>query len=292
MRNNLESTNAKPAPEQSIKRVINLRSKSLIIIGLVFVFVGIAGSVLSISELVGSQFASFEDWEQNQGETGFIPLSIPLALEGEYPQEDLPPLPTLPVWPEITPDSNNEKEPDLSTPNPAFTSTPQPTRPAVIPTRLIIPAIQLDAPVVPTKAKQTRIGGEVYEQWQAPNKFAVGWYTGSAVLGQAGNTVLVGHHNVDGKVFENLHKLQPGDEIVLIGGTVGYHYQVVNVMILPERNADVKTRLENARWILPSEDERITLVTCWPAWTNTHRLIVVAQPVGDSFTLPEEPDFY
>lgn len=248
--------------------------------------------MLSVFELAGLQFASFEDWEQKQGETGFIPLSVPLNLESEFAQDGLPLLPTMPALPESIPGSDSGNEPDLPTPIPIYTITPHATRPAVIPTRLIIPSIQLDTPVVPTKAKQTRIGGEVYEQWQAPNKFAVGWYTGSAVLGQTGNTVLVGHHNVDGKVFENLHKLQPGDEIVLIGGTVGYRYQVVNVMILPERNVDVQTRLENARWILPSEDERITLVTCWPAWTNTHRLVVVAQPVGDSFTLPEEPDFY
>ncbi|WP_322794490.1 sortase [Bellilinea sp.] len=272
--------------------MINRKSKPLVLIGILFVLVGITGSVLSVAELVGVQFASFEDWEQNQGETGFIPLSVPLNLESEYAQEGLPPLPTLPALPEITPGSSSGNEPNSPTPIPVFTITPQATRPAVIPTRLIIPSIQLDAPVLPTKAKQTRIGREVYEQWQAPNKFAAGWYTGSAVLGQAGNTVLVGHHNVDGKVFENLHKLQPGDEIVLIGGMVGYRYQVVNVMILPERNVDVQTRLENARWILPSEDERITLVTCWPAWTNTHRLIVVAQPVGEPLTISEEPAAY
>lgn len=53
-------------------------------------------------------------------------------------------------------------------------------------------------------------------------------------------------------------------------------------MILPERDADLQTRLENARWIQPSQDERLTLVTCWPANSNTHRLIIVARPVGQS----------
>jgi len=49
-------------------------------------------------------------------------------------------------------------------------------------------------------------------------------------------------------------------------------------MILPERNEPVDTRLQNARWILPSADERLTLLTCWPYTTNTHRLIIVAIP--------------
>ncbi len=272
--------------------MINPKSKSLIIIGFLLVLIGIAGSVISIAELAGIKFASFEDWENDQGDTGFIPLSVPLNLETEFPLGSVPSLPPLPTLSEITPSLNNERKAEPNTPAPEVGVTPTATRPAVVPTRLIITSIQLDAPIVPIKAKQTRIGGEVYEQWQAPNKFAVGWYTGSAVLGQVGNTVLVGHHNVDGKVFENLHKLQPGDEIVLVGRTVAFRYQVVNVMILPERNVDVQTRLENARWILPSEDERITLVTCWPAWTNTHRLIVVAQPVGAPFSISEEQSFY
>lgn len=50
-------------------------------------------------------------------------------------------------------------------------------------------------------------------------------------------------------------------------------------MIFPERDVPFETRLENARWILPSEDERITLITCWPYFSNTHRLIIVARPV-------------
>lgn len=42
--------------------------------------------------------------------------------------------------------------------------------------------------------------------------------------------------------------------------------------------AAVDVRMDNARWILPSTDERLTLVTCWPAKSNTHRLIIVASP--------------
>jgi len=37
--------------------------------------------------------------------------------------------------------------------------------------------------------------------------------------------------------------------------------------------------LQNARWIMASSDERLTLVTCWPAYSNTHRLILVAKPI-------------
>jgi len=37
-------------------------------------------------------------------------------------------------------------------------------------------------------------------------------------------------------------------------------------------------RQENARWIAPTDDERLTLVTCWPYTNNTHRVVVVAKP--------------
>jgi sortase (surface protein transpeptidase) len=36
--------------------------------------------------------------------------------------------------------------------------------------------------------------------------------------------------------------------------------------------------MENTAWIGPMDDERITLVTCWPETSNTHRLVVVAEP--------------
>ncbi|HOG80388.1 MAG TPA: sortase, partial [Anaerolineaceae bacterium] len=51
-------------------------------------------------------------------------------------------------------------------------------------------------------------------------------------------------------------------------------------MILPERNQPVEQRIENARWIEPSVDTRLTLITCWPYESNTHRLVVVARPVS------------
>ena len=73
------------------------------------------------------------------------------------------------------------------------------------------------------------------------------------------------------------------DRITVFSGTTSYTFQVANVLILPERDADLATRLENARWIEPSQDIRLTLVTCWPEYSNTHRLIIVASLLPDSF---------
>lgn len=151
----------------------------------------------------------------------------------------------------------------------------------VIPVRISIPIIDLTADIIQATNKEIIQGEKTYVQWSAPDEYAVGWHFDSAYLGVPGNTVLNGHHNVFGKVFENLNKLVSGDEVFIYGNDLHvYEYVVSNTMILPERDVTLKVRLENARWILPSEDERITLITCWPYFSNTHRLIIVARPVG------------
>jgi sortase (surface protein transpeptidase) len=41
----------------------------------------------------------------------------------------------------------------------------------------------------------------------------------------------------------------------------------------------LSVRLDNAAWRDTTPDERLTLVTCWPAWDNSQRLIIVAYPL-------------
>ena len=160
----------------------------------------------------------------------------------------------------------------------------------VIPVRISIPDIELNADIINAGNKEIHQGDKTYIQWLAPDEYAVGWHFDSAYLGIHGNTVLNGHHNVYGKVFENLDKLVSGDEIFIYGNDLQvYQYKVSNTMILPERDVSLEERLENARWILPSEDERITLITCWPYFSNTHRLIIVAIPLGsEPIPIPNE----
>lgn len=165
---------------------------------------------------------------------------------------------------------------DAPTPTPTLT----PAAPA-IPDRIVIPAISLDAPVLFATSQRIRLGGNDYYQWVAPDTFAAGWHTNSAYLGQPGNTVLSGHHNILGKVFERLVDLNQGDVIQVLSGERVFNYMVSNKMILPEKTVSVEQRLENARWISHSDDERLTLITCWPADNNTHRLIIVAAPVPE-----------
>jgi LPXTG-site transpeptidase (sortase) family protein len=171
---------------------------------------------------------------------------------------------------------------------PALTKTPAPVQ---APDRIVIPAIKLDAPVVPATLRTILYHEKVYPQWVAPDVFAAGWDTTSATPGIFNNTVLFGHHNAHGEVFRHLVNLEVGDLIVVYSGKNRFTYIIVLKMILPERNEPVDVRLQNARWILPSDDERLTLLTCWPYTSNTHRLIIVAIPivVDDLMSYPITP---
>jgi LPXTG-site transpeptidase (sortase) family protein len=151
-----------------------------------------------------------------------------------------------------------------------------------IPDRIIIPAIHLDAPILSSTYSSLELRDQWFEQWKVPDEFAAGWQTNSAPLGMIGNTVIGGHHNEFGKVFGHLIDLEIGDIIYVFSGKVTFEYKIVEKQILPERDVSLDIRRENAKWISPTGDERLTLVTCWPKRSNTHRLIIVAEPVVGS----------
>jgi LPXTG-site transpeptidase (sortase) family protein len=176
-----------------------------------------------------------------------------------------------------------------STAVPTVTPTPAPTTVPAIPDRILIDAIGLDAPVVPVGQQPLTLGGQLYSQWKVPDERAAGWHQSSAPLGQIGNTVLNGHHNIYGEVFHYLVLLKPGDVVTLESQGKRRYYIVAQTMTLAEEGQPVEVRQANARWILPTDDERVTLITCWPYNANTHRLVVIALPLvelGDRVEIP------
>lgn len=114
--------------------------------------------------------------------------------------------------------------------------------------------------------------------WLVPAN-AAGWQQGSALPGHTGNLVIVGHSNTGGAVFASLGGLQIGDQVVVRVGEARYVYAVSERVLVREAGASVEERVANGRWIAPTADERLTLVTCWPPGSASHRLILVARPV-------------
>ncbi len=146
------------------------------------------------------------------------------------------------------------------------------------PSRLIIDSVGIDSPIIPVGWQVVEQSGNQYSIWQVADN-AVGWHKTSATLGQPGNTVMAGHHNVQGEVFRDLVNVEVGDRVVVYSGDQKFEYVVDLKTIVKEKGEPLEVRQRNAQWISPTNDERLTFITCWPYTNNTHRVIVVAKPI-------------
>jgi LPXTG-site transpeptidase (sortase) family protein len=92
-----------------------------------------------------------------------------------------------------------------------------------------------------------------------------------------GNIVLAGHSvmpNGKAGIFASLNMLTVGQEIVLFDGSADRRYQVADVRSVP---------LDDVSVVMPTEDERLTLITCdvnsYDAASQEYaqRLVVIAE---------------
>jgi LPXTG-site transpeptidase (sortase) family protein len=121
------------------------------------------------------------------------------------------------------------------------------------------------------------IEGHTYKRWSTADNL-VAWHNLSARLGKIGNTVLNGHSDVSAEVFRNLSDVRIGDEVIVFSGNKYYRYTVTEMTSVKEKGVSLGERIQNARWIAATQDERLTLVTCANPGAS-HRLIVVARPL-------------
>jgi LPXTG-site transpeptidase (sortase) family protein len=200
--------------------------------------------------------------------TGLPPDMLPeTPLDGR-------PTPTPTPTPDLRPSPT--VLPTRTTPT-AVPPTPSSSSVAGAPTRLVIKSVGIDTPVMPVVWTVVEQNGLELSVWNVAD-YAAGWHQTSALPGQPGNTVLAGHHNIKGEVFRYLVDVQEGDEVDLYVGDTVYPYFVEQKLILKEKGEPPEVRRQNAQWIAPTNDVRVTLVTCWPYTNNTHRVIVVARP--------------
>ena len=142
----------------------------------------------------------------------------------------------------------------------------------------MIDSVGIDSSVIPVGWSVVEKDGHQYSIWQVADN-AVGWHKTTAKLGQPGNTVMAGHHNVKGEVFRDLVNVEVGDKVVVYSGDQVFEYRVELKTIVKEKGEPVEVRQKNAQWISGTNDERLTFITCWPYTNNTHRVIVVAKPL-------------
>ena len=148
---------------------------------------------------------------------------------------------------------------------------------ATLPYRIEIPAIDVDVPVVELGWSQSDQDWQIFSEWDVA-AYAAGWHKNSALPGTGGNVVMSGHNNILGAVFRELDQLKKGDPITVWMGAHLFTYLVEQVIVLPDRGISDEQRTANTRWIGPFEEERLTLVSCWPRNNNTHRIVVIAYP--------------
>ena len=168
----------------------------------------------------------------------------------------------------------------------------------VQPVRIAIPDLKIDAPVVPMGWEVVQTAAGPVSQWVIP-KDEAGHHINSAGLGETGNLVISGHNNIFGEVFKPISLAWDNDTRVKIDDFTDrsdildgrridlfdaqgkqYAYTITEFYRLKDTGVSQAQRLANGQYMLPTADERVTVVTCWPPTNNTHRLIVIAEPVN------------
>ena len=134
-------------------------------------------------------------------------------------------------------------------------NVPIPTPGPEAPTRVVIPAIEVDALIVE---------GDSWEQL----KLGVGHYLNGVDPGQRGNMVLSAHNDIYGETFRHLDDLELGDEVIVYAGDQPYRYIIMAKQIVEPTEVSV----------LASTTKPVTtLISCYPYMVDTHRIVVIAE---------------
>ena len=136
----------------------------------------------------------------------------------------------------------------------AITPVPVPTAGPEHPQRIVIPVINVDAPVVQG------------DDWETLKKGA-GHHIGSANPGERGNSIISAHNDIYGEIFRDLPELNVGDEILVHTQTQAYRYVVEQTRIIEPTDVSV---------MAPTRTPVLTLISCYPYGIDSHRVIVIA----------------
>jgi sortase A len=137
----------------------------------------------------------------------------------------------------------------------AITPQPVPTPGPERPTRIVIPTIGVDHPVVRG------------DDWEALKR-GVGHTPWSANPGEAGNCVLSAHNDIFGEIFRRLAEMELGDEVFVHTSTQVYRYVVKATRIIEKTQVEV---------MYPTKRPVLTLISCYPYLVDSKRVVVIAE---------------
>ena len=103
-------------------------------------------------------------------------------------------------------------------------------------------------------------------------KYGVGHYPNSSWPDKKGNVTLTSHHNFGheygGPLFSLLHLLEKNDKIFLNYDKKRYTYKVLSRHIVEPNEIEAFRK---------TQDDRLTLITCYPPLSTAKRLVIVAK---------------
>lgn len=136
-------------------------------------------------------------------------------------------------------------------------------------TRIEIPKIDVDTMVVEgTSLAALRAGAGHYPETPLP--------------GEQGNVAIAGHRTTYGRPFNRLDEMQPGDKIILTTPIGRHVYEVLAApsVVLP---TDWDMVVED----YPPKGAFLTLTTCHPEGSATHRIVVRAKLIESTDAVAE-----
>ncbi len=211
----------------------------LAVAGLVYVFASTYGTLRMLNQEVTTARAASQ-------EAG-VPTPTPLVHFDRLPGGHTPPGATGSTMPDVPAHLQQWVQP--------APPQPVPTPAVAAPSRIVIPRLGVDAPVVEGVA------------WEDLKK-GVGHLPGSAHPGQRGNMYLAAHNDVFGEIFRYLDSMELGDEFFVYSGSASFRYVVTAKRIIDPTDVSV---------MYPSTEPIATLQTCYPYLVDSQRLVVIGE---------------
>ncbi|MBN1955081.1 MAG: class D sortase [Anaerolineae bacterium] len=225
-----------------------LRDKSLLVLEIAVVF-SLVIILLGIWETQQELNRMAQEVQQSQLPTPTPITPTPVVQVALLPSGHTPPGPSGDSAPQPVPAHLRDWVAAI-TPVPAPTPGPEQA------TRIRIPGIAVDAPVIEG------------DDWESLKRGA-GHHIGSANPGTRGNCIISAHNDIYGEIFRRLPEMEVGDviEVYTTGGQV-YRYVATQIRIIEPTDLSV---------MYPTSTPVLTLISCYPYGIDTQRIVVIAE---------------
>jgi sortase A len=204
------------------------------------------GALVGLVAILAVSLLNLQELNDEYAEAKPLPTPSPAAMAGGI----LPSGHTPPEEPGSVPTHLRDLVAGAAPP-PVSIPTPGPEAP----TRVVIPALEVDALVVE---------GDSWEQL----KLGVGHHLHTANPGERGNMVLSAHNDIYGEIFRRLDDLELGDEVIVYAEEQPHRYVVTAKQIVEPTQVEV---------LAPTTKPVATLISCYPYMVDTHRIVVMAE---------------